>query len=84
MEYFSIQLGTARLYGSRAKGNFTSRSDIDLALLGEIDRHTLSAIALDLDESDLPHAVDVLCLAHLRNRALIDHIERVGVEIYTQ
>ena len=43
------QIDQVKLYGSRAKGNFTPRSDIDLALFGEnISRHTLAAIALIL------------------------------------
>lgn len=70
------------VYGSRAKGNFTKRSDLDLAIKGKLDRHRLSLIKLDLEETDLPISVDVLKYEDLSNLLLKDHIDRVGVQIY--
>lgn len=71
------------LYGSRAKGTHTNRSDIDLALMGSnISHHTLGDIKLDLDESDVPVPIDVLNYATLENQDLKAHIDRVGQTIY--
>ncbi len=72
-----------KLYGSRAKGTFNPRSDVDLAALGEnIDRFLIANVLLDLNDSDLPYAVDLQNYHELKNRQLIDHIDRVGVVIY--
>lgn len=71
------------VYGSRAKGSHHKRSDLDLALEGEaLDRHQVGRLVLDLDESDLPFACDVISLKDVKNAALLDHINRVGVSIY--
>lgn len=77
------QIAEAIVYGSRAKGTYTSKSDIDLALVGEaLDRHVVARVALELDSSDLIYNVDVLNLTELRNPRLLEHIQRVGVCIY--
>jgi predicted nucleotidyltransferase len=71
------------LYGSRAKGTHTNRSDIDLAVMGgKIDHKILGDIKLDLDESDVPLPIDVLNYATLENQDLKAHIDRVGKTIY--
>lgn len=50
----------AVIYGSRAKGNFRTGSDIDLTLFGQgLDLATLGAIAARLDESPIPYQVDL-------------------------
>ncbi|MBI5608344.1 MAG: hypothetical protein HY902_05635 [Deltaproteobacteria bacterium] len=36
----------------------------------------------DLDDSDIPHLVDVSVLRDIRNPALVDHIQRAGVVLY--
>ena len=74
-----------KVYGSRAKGNFTDRSDIDLVVFGdELTRHDVSAIKLDIDESDIPFLVDVTLYHDIKNYKLIDHIDRVAVVIFTR
>ena len=77
------QIECVKLYGSRAKGNFHARSDVDLVAFGNgIDRFLIADILLDLEDSDLPYQVDLQNYHELKNRALIDHIDRVGVVIY--
>lgn len=73
----------AVLYGSRAKGNYKNGSDIDLTLIGDaLDHTTLSAIAGELDESFIPHTVDLSLYADLNHAKLREHIDRVGVVFY--
>lgn len=69
------------LYGSRATGASTPRSDIDLATRGITD-HRLGALALDLEESDILQKCDVHAYESIESAALRDHIERDGVAIY--
>lgn len=70
------------LYGSRAKGNFTDRSDIDFAVKGDVDRYLISNIALDASDSDIPYKVDVQDYKQIGNFALKHHINRVGKVFY--
>jgi predicted nucleotidyltransferase len=73
------------LYGSRAKGNWHLRSDIDLAVKGpQLDRFLLARLLLDIDDSDLPFPVDLLHYDTLKNAPLKDHIDRVGIVIFAR
>jgi predicted nucleotidyltransferase len=77
------QVSHAILYGSRAMGNFKNGSDIDLTLLGDhLTTKDLMNIANDLDDSFIPHTIDLSIFAALDHNELRDHIERVGVLFY--
>ena len=78
------EIVSARLFGSRAKGTHTPQSDIDIALWGEVDALRAERIAAELDELPLPCAFDVKPFALIKLKALRDHIERVGIVIFTQ
>ena len=71
------------LYGSRAKGNYKTGSDIDLCLVGQdLDQTFLYRIEELLDELLLPYTFDLSIYGNLSNQDLIDHIDRVGVVLY--
>ncbi|MBI5556357.1 MAG: nucleotidyltransferase domain-containing protein [Deltaproteobacteria bacterium] len=73
----------AILYGSRAKGDYRSGSDIDLTLIGEgLDLHLLGEIAARLEESSIPYQVDLSLWSQIDHVKLREHIERVGVVFY--
>lgn len=73
----------AVLYGSRAKGNFKTGSDIDLTLYGESLTSDLHGkIAEALDDLLLPYTVDLSIFDDLDHAKLREHIERVGVAFY--
>lgn len=73
----------AVLYGSRAKGNYKSGSDIDLTLFGTgLSHETLMDISIALDDLLLPYMVDLSIYSDLDNHALREHIDRVGLVIY--
>ncbi len=77
------QVDEAIVYGSRVKGNYKYRSDIDIALKGSgIDLVVLNKITLDLDDLLLPWKIDLSVLGRLNNAALLDHINSAGVKIY--
>lgn len=50
---------------------------------GDIDALATQAIAAELDELPLPYHYDVLAFASIRLQALRDHIERVGIEVFS-
>ncbi|WP_461255971.1 nucleotidyltransferase domain-containing protein [Treponema sp. R80B11-R83G3] len=73
------------LYGSRAKGNYRTGSDIDISLKSDKTfTHTdLLRITGDFDDSDIPYFVDVSIYAQLSNPELKAHIDRVGKILYS-
>ena len=74
----------ATLFGSRAKGTHHDRSDVDLALSGELGLLGAEAIAAELEELPLSYRFDVQALEQIRLAPLLEHIERVGVSIYPE
>ncbi|REG78433.1 nucleotidyltransferase domain-containing protein [Algoriphagus antarcticus] len=71
------------IYGSRAKGSFTSRSDLDLVIADqEIDRFTLGKVISEINESDFPYTIDLQSLGRIQNKNLLDHISRMGKTFY--
>ena len=71
------------LYGSRAKGNYHDRSDIDLTVRGSRLDGTVSAkIAQALDDLLLPYMIDLSVYDRLDNPDLIEHINRAGKLFY--
>lgn len=77
------EIEKAVLYGSRAKGNYRTGSDIDLTLFGrELDLKLLGRIDGELDDSSLPYKIDLSIFSNLTHPALIEHIQRVGVVFY--
>ncbi len=70
----------AKIYGSRAKGNYERGSDIDLAFSSPTD---YSADLLEaLDNLPTPYLFDVTHYESLKHEGLKAHIDRVGVVIY--
>ena len=81
VQYGNIE--KAILYGSRAKGNYRTGSDIDLTLVGEnLDLTTLLKIENELDDLLLPYKIDLSIYHKIENTDLTEHIRRVGIVIY--
>ena len=77
------EIEKAVLYGSRAKGNYRTGSDIDLTLFGDRLNHTLLArLDNELDDLLLPYKFDISLFANLTHADLLEHIQRVGVLFY--
>lgn len=76
----------AVVYGSRAKGNYTNGSDIDLTLFcrpeTDISAHDIARILNELDDLMLPYTIDLSVFDKLTNAKLREHIERVGQVFY--
>lgn len=77
------QIEEALLYGSRAMGNYKPASDIDISLIGdEIDLSLINQIEFDLDDLMLPYKFDLSIYHEIKNPEFLDHINRVGKNIY--
>jgi predicted nucleotidyltransferase len=77
------QIKQVILFGSRAKGTAENNSDIDLAIDGIDDDLQIQAIAMALDELPLPYQFDVKALSNIKNPQLKEHIQRVGITIFS-
>ncbi|MBV1916155.1 MAG: nucleotidyltransferase domain-containing protein [Pseudomonadales bacterium] len=72
------------IYGSRAKGNYKRGSDIDLTIKGALLSFSeLMQIEDEIDDLYLPYQVDLSQYEAIENSDLLDHINRVGVTIYS-
>ena len=77
------EIEKAIIYGSRAKGNYKTASDIDLTLVGEkLNSKTLSDLECQIDDLLLPYTFDISIITQISNSDLIAHIKRIGKVIY--
>lgn len=78
------QVNKAILYGSRAKGNHKTGSDIDLTLIGgeDLTLEILYRIMNEIDDLLLPYTFDLSIFQHISDQDVIEHIQRVGVVFY--
>ena len=71
------------MFGSRSMGNFKKGSDIDLALVGNINPSTLNRVKFLLnEETPLPYFFDVVIYQEIKNKELKDHMDRYGTIMY--
>lgn len=74
------EISSVKLFGSRAKGTHTPRSDVDLAI-GGVDALLAEEIAAELEDLSLPLHFDIVPLDVLQQDSLREHIERVGITL---
>jgi type I restriction enzyme S subunit len=80
-----VEIEKVMIYGSRAKGNYKPGSDIDLSLFGKaLSEDQLLRLENQLDDLMLPYQFDLNRFHSLQNKALIEHIERVGIVLYSR
>lgn len=71
------------LYGSRAKGNYRTGSDIDLTIVcDKSDYKLLTKLMVELDDLLLPYMIDLSFYNEIDNHNLKEHIDRVGILFY--
>ena len=76
------ELTAVTLFGSRATGKSTPRSDFDLATHGITDHYRLGRLALDLEDLNIPQKCDVQAYESIEYAPLRLHIDNVGIAIY--
>lgn len=78
-----VNVENAILFGSRAKGTFSSGSDVDIALVGDhLKLNDILEISTEIDNLFLPWKIDLVIFKRIKEKALIEHIERVGVKLF--
>lgn len=81
--YVHPEIERAVVFGSRARGTHKDRSDLDVALFGEIPFPLQARISVEIDELNLPWKIDILSFNELRNDSLKQEILAEGVEFYS-
>lgn len=78
------EIERAKIYGSRALGNYKNGSDVDLAIIGKrVSRQTILRLNDVLNEVyPLPYMFDLVHYDLLNNENLKKHIDQFGEEIY--
>jgi len=71
------------LFGSRAKGSFTNGSDVDIALMGqELSLNDILDVSIEIEKLSLPYKFDIIIYERVKEKALTEHINRVGIVLY--
>lgn len=78
------EVAAVKLFGSRAKGVHQPNSDVDLAVWGDLDPIRAEALAAELDELPIPYHFDVKAFELIEYRKLREHIERMGILLYSR
>ena len=68
------------LFGSRARGDYKERSDIDLAVLDAVSREEQYKIMNEIDLLDIAYKVDIVFVDSNTKAELVESIKRDGVE----
>jgi uncharacterized protein len=79
------QIEKVLIYGSRAKGNFRTGSDIDLTLVGpSLNTTTLLKVENDIDDLLLPQEVDLSIFEHIDNPDVVTQIKENGIVFFSR
>lgn len=70
------------IFGSRARGDYKLNSDIDIAVIGNVDEKKEYEIRNDFDMLDIPYTIDLVFIRNCIKKELKESIEREGVELY--
>ncbi|MGL5355014.1 MAG: nucleotidyltransferase family protein [Cetobacterium sp.] len=68
------------IFGSRARGDFRRTSDIDIALIGNVEK-IIYKIRDYFDESRIIYTVDVVDFSKIESSAFKEDIEKEGIEL---
>lgn len=69
------------IFGSRARGDYKENSDIDIAILDEVDEKTEYKIRNELDLLDIPYTIDIIFVKKGIRNELEESIKKEGVKL---
>jgi type I restriction enzyme S subunit len=75
----------AYVFGSRAKGNYRLDSDIDIAIKGiDITFDDILKMSVAFEDKGIKNKIDLIDFTSIKEPALQEHIDRVGIEFYSR
>jgi type I restriction enzyme S subunit len=79
------KIDKAIIFGSRTKGNYKPGSDIDIAFKGtDLNTKEILNLYVKWDDLAIPFKLDLLKYETIKEPELKDHIDRVGIELYSR
>lgn len=81
-----VEVESAKIFGSRARGDYRKASDVDIALFGSKLTHSINTkIYYEIDELYLPYKIDLINFNTLADDdKLRENILKEGVEFYVK
>lgn len=79
-----VELRKVILFGSRATGRATERSDIDLVTFGITDRYEVAKISFALEDLPIPQICEIQPYERITHEPLKHHIDTHGIVIYSR
>lgn len=69
------------LFGSRARGNYKENSDIDIAIIDNVNHAQKYKILDEFDQMNTAYKIDVVFIQFVKNKEFIDNIMKEGIDI---
>lgn len=69
-----------KLFGSRAKGTYKYNSDIDIAIINNVENDVIDKVKLEVAMLDIIYKVDIVVVKNCKNDTLIENIKSEGVD----
>ena len=66
-----------KIFGSRARGDYRSNSDIDIAIEGNIDKKDKFNIVNEFDMIDMVYTMDIVFIEDITKKEFLDSILKV-------
>ena len=76
------EIEEVKIYGSRAYGNCSATSDVDIAFYAKSSKSLKESLERELDELPTPFLFDVTDYYSIKYKPLKDNIDLVGTTIY--
>lgn len=70
-----------KLFGSRARGNYKTTSDIDIAIFEKVPKEDEYKIRNEFDELDIIYKIDLVFIDEKIKKELLNSILRDGVDL---
>ena len=70
-----------KIFGSRARGDYRSNSDIDIAIEGNIDKKDKFNIVNELDMIDMVYTMDIVFIEDITKKEFLDSILKEGINL---
>lgn len=70
-----------KIFGSRARGDYRSNSDIDIAIEGNIDKKDKFNIVNEFDMIDMVYTMDIVFIEDITKKEFLDSILKEGINL---
>lgn len=69
-----------KIFGSRARGDYKTNSDIDIAIIDIVDNTEKLKIKNEFDLLDIPYTIDLVFIQDVAKKEFLDSIKREGIK----